>query len=394
VPLDRGNSIIQAADYSPTYSGNFIASLSAAARQCRAHGYRTVWVLPAKAHAYPWFRSLVEDFGGSVYALPDRGTLAGDTMALRRIAMRENAAIIHTHFSSSDISAWFTKVLCTLESRNVQVFWHVHSAFTDISAMRRSKDFIKLGVLGRLCHVVPVSTALGEAVAARGCPRDRIHVIDNGIDIQHATAKQTSREEMRKAWAVPSGSLVMLGFGWTPIRKGVDTMLEALATLLREGRNLTLVLAGTEQLQKFIDDWPDRDCLARVRVIPPAEFVGDLFGASDIFLSPSRAEGWCYGVAEAMANEVPAIAGDIPPLNWARGADGVYFCTAGDSEALAASIRQVSDLSPVVRAITGELAKNFVACRYSVECWGSKIWDLYEQVLRPVQSSMLPASSK
>jgi glycosyltransferase involved in cell wall biosynthesis len=108
--------------------------------------------------------------------------------------------------------------------------------------------------------------------------------------------------------------------------------------------------------------------------------VGDLFGASDIFLSPSRAEGWCYGVAEAMVNEVPAIAADIPPMAWARGAAGVYFCEAGDSDSLASRIRQVAALSSAERRIAGALAKRFVADRYSAACWGSNIWDLYEQV--------------
>lgn len=374
-------SIIQAADYAPTYSGNFIASLQAAAGECRAHGYRVVWVLPDIVTNYDWFRQLSAEKDFTAYTLARGLGWVAYAKALSRIAIAENAALIHTHFSTYDISAWLAQAVCAVNSRRVRLVWHAHSAFTENSRTRRIKDFVKLGLLGRSCQVVPVSGALGESVAERGCPRTRINVIDNGIDIDHATARRKTREEVRGEWQIPDGAAVMLGFGWTPLRKGVDTMLEALALLLKEGRNAVLVIAGTEELQRFIDKWPDRAILQRVRVIPPAERVGELFAASDLFLSPSRAEGWCYGVAEAMLNEVPVATAKIPPLSWANDAPGVYFCHPGDGGSLAASIRQITALPPAQRRDTGALAKKFVMGRYSARQWGRQIWTLYERIL-------------
>ncbi len=374
-------SIIQAADYAPTYSGNFIASLKAAEEECRARGYRIVWVLPDVVRNYDWFRQLSagKDFTG--YTLPRGVSWVANAKELTRIALIENAAIIHTHFSTFDISAWLAQAACAAKKRRIKLVWHAHSAFTENSRTRRAKDFVKLGLLGRSCQLVPVSTALGVSVAERGCPRARINVIDNGIDIEHATARRKTREDVRREWQVPGDVLVMLGFGWTPLRKGVDTMLEALAILLRENMNLVLVIAGTEELRKFIENWPDRACLSRVRVIAPAEFVGELFAASDLFLSPSRAEGWCYGVAEAMLNEIPVAAAKIPPLSWANNAPGVHFCQPGDGPSLAAAIRRITVSSEGERRETGELAKRFVTERYSAKQWGRQIWTLYERIL-------------
>src|SRR5260370_32849557 len=62
-------SVIHAADYAPTYSGNFIASLRAAAQECRAHGYRTVWVFPDIVRDFEWFQALSTESDASAYTL-------------------------------------------------------------------------------------------------------------------------------------------------------------------------------------------------------------------------------------------------------------------------------------------------------------------------------------
>jgi glycosyltransferase involved in cell wall biosynthesis len=386
-------SIIQAADYAPTYSGNFVASLRAVAQECRAHGYRTVWVFPDIVRDFEWFQALSMESDASAYTLSRAASWVTNAKALARIAAVENAALIHTHFSFFDLSARLAQVLSALKFRRIRLVWHVHSAFTDASQMRRVKDFVKLGVLGTSCQVVPVSSALGESVAQRGCPRKRIHVIDNGIDVEHATVRQRSREDKRAEWQIPNHTLVLLGFGWMPIGKGVDIMLEALAILLQDGMDVVLIVAGTEELRKFIEDWPDRGCRSRVRVIPPAERVGELFAASDIFLAPSRAEGWCYSMAEAMLNGVPVAAAKIAALAYADGWPGVYFCQVGNSESLAASIRQIVGLSETERRVQGELAKKFVGHRHSARQWGRQVWNLYDQILNSRQLRSSSAQS-
>jgi glycosyltransferase involved in cell wall biosynthesis len=378
----KTKSIIHIADYAPTYSGNFIASLRTAGAECHAHGFKLVWVFPDDVRDYDWFRKLGAEMEASTYLLSRKDGAFEHARQIAKIASTENASIVHTHFSCFDIAAWMAKVSCALRLRNFQLAWHVHSAFPAKSNwFRRVKDFLKLGVIGRSCHAVPVSEALASNLAERGFPIKRIHLVSNGIDVAHATERKTSREEVRNELRIPDGSWMLLGFGWTPLRKGVDTMLEALAILRHRGINAVLVLAGTDELKTFLDRWPDLSCKESVRVVPPAEYVGDLFHAADIFLSPSRAEGWCYGVAEAMVNGVPAVSSDIPPLAWAANAPGVYFCQPENSLDLADSITRVTGLSELEHSSNAELSKRFIAERHSVQKWGRSIWSLYEKLV-------------
>lgn len=377
-----GKSIVHVADYAPNYSGNFIASLKLAAEQCRARGFRVVWVFPDDVRNFQWFQELARDADATAYTLSRKNGVFQNARRIAEIAMDENAAIVHTHFSRFDIAAWLAKVYCMFRLRSFHLVWHMHSALADhIGARRRVLDFVKLGLMGRMCYAVPVSYPLEETIQHKGFPNRRIRVIQNGIDVSHATARKSAREEVRKQLGIAEGTWVMLGFGWTPVRKGVDTMLEALKILVASGMRVILVLVGTEELNTYLRRWQDREILDYVRVIPPEEFVGDLFAASDTFISPSRAEGWPYSVAEAMANGVAVACSSIPAVSWAANAPGVFFSAPGDAEELADNVFYVAMLPQEERRKMTSQSREFITSRHTVERWGESVWKLYADLL-------------
>ena len=377
-------SIVQVADYSPNYSGNFIASLRTAAEKYRTRGLKPVWVFPEEARRRTWLEELARDPQASVYILPRRRSgHIRYAWELAEILRRENSAIVHTHFSRFDIAAWLAKAIRGLAGQHVELIWHGHSAFAPRpSRTRLALDAVKLGLLGRTCHVVPVSEAVYSAMEQKGCPRERMQVIHNGIDTEHCLLRSRSREQVRRDLGVPEDALLLLGLGWEPVRKGVDTMLEALDRIRGEGKNAILVLVGTDgRLQRFVDQWPGRPVISSVKVIPAVEHVGELFGAADVFISASRAEGFPYSVAEAMVNGVPIASTRIPSVAWAFNAPGVYFFQPENSRELAEIVERIASRSAEERRLDGE-SGNFVRERYSVEKWAQSVMQLYESLLR------------
>ena len=378
------SSIVQVADYAPNYSGNFIVSLRTAAAEYSKRGFKPVWVFPEEARNRKWLRDLGQNGEGSVYILPrlQRGHLRYG-WELARIARRENAAIVHTHFSCFDIGAWMAKMICTLAGRRFELVWHVHSAFPPHpSKARQFFDLIKVGVLGRACRLVPVWESLYDSLVERGGPKENIKMIPNGIDTARCLLRTRSRTEVRGELEVPADALLLLGLGWEPVRKGVDTMLEALAYSRSAGTNAILVLVATDHhLQRFVDRWPDRSVSSFVRVIPSVEHIGDLHGAADILVSASRAEGFSYGVAEAMINGLPVASTRIPALAWAFEAPGVFFFDVENSRELAATIECIAKRTAEQRRLDGELSRRFVEERYSVERWARSVMQLYDNLL-------------
>jgi glycosyltransferase involved in cell wall biosynthesis len=343
-----------------------------------------VWIFPEEARPHAWLKSIENQPGASVYILPRRRGHLPYAMELTDIAMRENAAILHTHFSRFDIAARLAKTLCAWKGKRVEVVWHSHSAFSLKPGFRRlAQDVCKLGVLGRACYLAPVCDELRIEAEHRGFAPGRIRVIPNGIDPAHARRRARSRDDLRQEWGAQAKDLVLLGLGWEPVRKGVDTMLQALAQLRSRGTQATLVLVGTDQtLGRFVDAWPFREILPAVRVIGAVECVGDLFAAADIFVSASRAEGFSYSVAEAMLNEMPVASTRIPSLAWAFGAPGVRFFEAEDSAGLARAIEQMAAQPESERRRELQSASEFVSEHYSVHAWARSVAQLYDEVLR------------
>jgi glycosyltransferase involved in cell wall biosynthesis len=144
--------------------------------------------------------------------------------------------------------------------------------------------------------------------------------------------------------------------GFDP-RKGVDTLLDALAALSAEGRALPpVVLAGGLSAE-------GRALRARAEALGLVSAAGSaaaagadvhfpgfvpdpdlpaLYAGASLFIYPSRAEGFGIPPLLAMAAGVPVVAADSGAVPEVLGGAGVVV-PAGDAAALAAALRAIRD---------------------------------------------------
>jgi glycosyltransferase involved in cell wall biosynthesis len=102
--------------------------------------------------------------------------------------------------------------------------------------------------------------------------------------------------------------------------KGIDTLLAALALLRRDGRQVSLRIAGTGRLTGSvaanIDRFELEGSVALLGQLGNAELIREM-EACDLFVLPSRTEGLPRAIIEAMARGMPVVAsavGGIPEL--------------------------------------------------------------------------------
>ena len=109
--------------------------------------------------------------------------------------------------------------------------------------------------------------------------------------------------------------------------KGIDLLIEAAAILKNNGKlnEISFVVIGEgperEQLTKQIEKHSLEERFILAGEIPGAE---QLLSAFNIYCQPSRKEGAPFALLEAMNNQLPIIATDLPSVREVLGESGIY----------------------------------------------------------------------
>lgn len=138
-------------------------------------------------------------------------------------------------------------------------------------------------------------------------PRQPVHVIPNP-----ARRPETGSTDASREWA-PADRSVLLGMGRLHPQKGFDRLLPIFARLRSAHPNWHLVLLGEGDERARLEARV-RDLGLQQHVSLPG-WVSDVDGAlsrSDLFVLPSRYEGFGNVVAEALACGVPVVTMDCP----------------------------------------------------------------------------------
>jgi glycosyltransferase involved in cell wall biosynthesis len=212
------------------------------------------------------------------------------------------------------------------------------------AASLRYRDLVPRSVR-RSAVVLTPSRATAEAVSeAYGVPADRLAVTPLGVDPAWFAAVAPD-----KAWLAERGlpPEYLLALGTLEPRKGLDVLAAAYRRLLdAEPDAPPLVLVGGA-------GWgaqPDLAALPADRVVLPgyvssADLAAVVAGAR-LLAFPSRYEGFGLPALEAMAAGVPVVASDLPVLREVTG-DLARLVPPDDpdalAEALAAELRAAPD---------------------------------------------------
>jgi glycosyltransferase involved in cell wall biosynthesis len=166
--------------------------------------------------------------------------------------------------------------------------------------------------------------------------------------------------------------------------KGLSYLLEAMATLRGEGRDIRLTIIGKPRpghsmdLIESLGLKPHIDFVSGV----PDERIVELYAESELAVVPSLYEGFSLPAIEAMATGTCLVATDGGALPEVTGRDGetVLQCPAGDADALAAAIRRGLD-DVALRARIGDAGRTRVVERWSWRHCAQLTVDQYREVL-------------
>jgi glycosyltransferase involved in cell wall biosynthesis len=162
-------------------------------------------------------------------------------------------------------------------------------------------------------RVVAVSSAVRDELVEFGAPDHRVVVLNNPRPELAAT--QISRHEARGGFGYSDSDIVILSIAHAVPVKGWDLLVEAFSKVAPTQPRARLLLVGSttgaheelffQQLQKTISE---RGLETRVRFMGHVGDVRPALAASDVFALPSRSEGCCNALLEALESGLPCVA--------------------------------------------------------------------------------------
>jgi glycosyltransferase involved in cell wall biosynthesis len=296
-------------------------------------------------------------------------------LPLRRYLAAERPDVLLATMVDANIVAALASRLLAHRPRVILRETNSHRARDDLGYLRR---FGVRWTYRRADAVVALSHGVGrELMADYGLDAARVVTIHNPVDTEFWQRRaQAARKVGRPPWGPFGGDgRVLVAVGRLIRQKGFDLLLRALAQCKHAGQKARLVVVG---------EGPERGRLNALahelgiadRVLMTG-FVADpaaWYAHGDIFVLPSRWEGFGHVIVEALACGLPVIAFDCPygPVDILGDGAGGILVAPEDVGALAAVIDRVlgdqetcARLSSAAPGVADRFSRQRIAMKYA-----------------------------
>ena len=242
-------------------------------------------------------------------------------------------------------------------------------AYSELTQMRYEQD-----ACDRAAHLSALSERqVAEMREHYGCAKNKVRKVSCGIDTALFSPKRKGLA--RRRLGLPEGKKIVLACArWDIAHKGFDILLKLAEKLGDDG----LVIANGK-VPPGLDRMLKPNMRARTTALSDMPY---LYSAADVFVHPSRYEGFGLVTAEAMACGTPAVAFDTGAAAELIGKDEAGMLVrdiADEGEFIEKSIGLLGD-GEKARGM-GEKTRGRVS-KFSVEKMVGNYFDYYREIIR------------
>ncbi|HZU18136.1 MAG TPA: glycosyltransferase family 4 protein [Candidatus Dormibacteraeota bacterium] len=213
-----------------------------------------------------------------------------------------------------------------------------------------------------------------EILTGLGVPRDIVHVLPNGVDVdRYRPGPSTKREEL-------GAERLFSYLGRLDPEKNVDVLLGAFLDADPPSGLRLVIMGGGVERRRLERRYADPR-VAFTGVITDEQERIDVLRATDAFFLPSSVEGLSLAMLEAMACGAATVATDVGNDGEALRGAGIVLDPAHLESELRAAIRLLVD-TPQLCPLLGRMARDRVVERYSLRSNLDALLALYRELVR------------
>ena len=371
-------TVLHLTDYGAPYEGNFVASLRALEARLNENGNRMVYVFPRRSGDVAWTQEMMREKPNVTLIKND--AFFAYTRQIRQLLRESGATILHEHFIhyKQKLAALLAAKTC---GHRVKTVLHLHNHI-DLpkSPLRRLPHMLQFSSVSRF---VCCSESVAAHLVLDGVSKERVRVAENAIAFERMDCYDP---EARTALSLPKNAKLALMFGYNFEVKGVDIAVEAvrhLREICAEPVYLAIVLSSRreEVHSRILSQLAVATLPEWILLLPPREDVASYYHMADVFLSPSRQEGFCYALVEAAYCMTPVLASAIDAQKDLAIPQEAFF-PPQDAEALCEKLMRLfaaADSPQLKEALFG--AKARVTESYSLSRWAERVFAVYQEII-------------
>lgn len=262
------------------------------------------------------------------------GRKPGNPLSTLRYAMKLRAVIkvikpdiLHVHNNLGSLMASVATLFLS-----IPIVYTLHACrLYPSSPLNRLLKAIAWGATDRF---IAISNAVKDDFSEGAIRSDQILVVPNGVNLDEYTPRQGGLPPPRNILCVASLKHDI---------KGQDILVRAISLLKKDGYPLQCDFAGEGGSQEYLQSLAQECGVAdQIRFLGLRNDVPKLLAAADLFVLPSRSEGFGIVIIEAMASGVPVVVADVDgPREIVKDSRTGLFFKSGSEHDLAEKIKLI-----------------------------------------------------
>jgi PEP-CTERM/exosortase A-associated glycosyltransferase len=307
---------------------------------------------------------------------------------------RRRASLIHAHTPFLNVlpALWAARRRRLPLVYEVRAFWEDAVLDRDLRVEHdlryRSSRALETWALHRVDAVTTISQGQLDEIIDRGVPRQRVHVVPNGVDSATFRPQEPDPELLTRHRL--TGHFIVGYIGYFLAYEGVEILVRGFARMLQDTPRVRLLLVGTGPYEASLRSEAESLGIAANVVftgaVPHAQ-IGRYYSICDVVVYPRPSRRTTELTTplkplEAMAMARPVIASSVGGLREVvRDGDTGMLFPAGDTERLGQLLAQIA-MDAALRARLGANARRFVCDERSWEHSVQRYVELYDELWR------------